>query len=169
MNEVVDLLTRYGNITLEQVQAHAETYVHGVNRAAQDSMQLHLCTLNSLTKTAQASIALLKSEHAVGDPNPQVSGTCLLKVAIRKSHVDTNATTSHILKQLAHIDNINAAQSSGSGLSPFFASRSSLNLSAIASSKLTILALLTSVDFSSSVISCAAVLDMGMPETGRIQ
>ena len=49
-------------------------------------------------------------------------------------------------------DSIKSAQSSGSGLSPFFDNRSSLNLSAIASSYLITLALLTSVDFSNSVM-----------------
>jgi hypothetical protein len=102
----VDLLSHYGSITLEQVQAHAETYAHDNNRAAQDSMQMFLCIQNSLTKTAQASIALQKSDYTVGVQNPQVSGPCLLKVVIRKSHVDTNATTGHILKKLTHIDKI---------------------------------------------------------------
>ena len=106
INTTIDLLTRYGSVTLEQVQAHAITYLHGNNRAAQDSMQMYLCILNSLTKTAQASIALLKHEYTLGDADPQVSGPCLLKVIIRKSHVDTNATTSHILNKLAHIDKI---------------------------------------------------------------
>jgi hypothetical protein len=87
INQVIDLPTRYGNITLEQVQAHALTYVNGDNRAAQDSMQMFTCIYNTLTKTAQASISLLKSEYTVGDDNPQVSGPCLLKVVIRKSHM----------------------------------------------------------------------------------
>jgi hypothetical protein len=106
INQVVDLRTRYGSITLEQVQAHAATYVNGNNRAAQDSMQMFLCIFNTLTKTAQATIALLKHEYTVGGETPQVSGSCLLKVVIRKSHVDTNATTSHILRKLGRIDKI---------------------------------------------------------------
>lgn len=35
----------------------------------------------------------------------QVSGPCLLKVVIRKPHVDTNETTCHILTQLRYVDN----------------------------------------------------------------
>ena len=39
---VVDLITRYGNITLEEVRAHADTYVNGYNRTTtQDSMQMY--------------------------------------------------------------------------------------------------------------------------------
>jgi hypothetical protein len=106
INDDVDLHTRYGSISLEQVQVHAATYVNGNNRAAQDSMQMFLCIFNTLTKTAQATIALLKHEYTVGGDNPQVSGACLLKVVIRKSHVDTNATTSHILRKLGRMDKI---------------------------------------------------------------
>ena len=104
---VVNLITRYGNITLEQVRAHADTYVHGQNRAAQDSMQMYQCIFNSLSKSAQAIVALQKAEYTLGEGEDAiVSGTCLLKVVIRKSHVDTNATTSHILTQLGHVGKI---------------------------------------------------------------
>ena len=104
---VVDLIARYGNISLEQVRAHAATYVKGQNRAAQDSMQMYQCIFNTLSKSAQAIIALQKAEYTIGEgDDSQVSGTCLLKVVIRKSHVDTNATTSHILTQLGHLDKI---------------------------------------------------------------
>jgi hypothetical protein len=70
-------------------------------------MQMYQCIFNSLSKLAQAIIALQRVEYRVGDgDDSQVSGTCLLKVVIRKLHVDTNATTSHILTQLGHIDKI---------------------------------------------------------------
>jgi polyhydroxyalkanoate synthesis regulator phasin len=64
-------------------------------------MQMFLCIQN-----APISIALPKSDCTVGEQNPQVSGPSLLKVVIRKSHVDTNATTSHILMKLTHINKI---------------------------------------------------------------
>jgi hypothetical protein len=38
---VIDLTTSYGQLSLEQVRAHAATYVHREVRAAQDSMQLY--------------------------------------------------------------------------------------------------------------------------------
>jgi hypothetical protein len=107
IHDVVNLITRYGGITLEQVRAHAATYVNGHNRAAQDSMQMYQCIFNTLTKEAQAVIALNKADYTIGEGDgAQVSGTCLLKVVIRKSQVDTNATTSHILTQLGRIDKI---------------------------------------------------------------
>jgi len=107
INQTTNLITRYGSLSLEQVRAHAMTYVNGNNRAAQDSFQMYECIFNSLTKSAQSAIALLKQEYTVGNAQQQqVSGTCLLKVVIRKSHVDTNATTSLILAELSRIDKI---------------------------------------------------------------
>ena len=65
------------------------------------------CIFNSLFKLAQVIVALQKAERALGGgDDATVSGTYLLKVVIRKSHVDTNATTSHILTQFGHIDKI---------------------------------------------------------------
>ena len=62
-NQTINLLTRHGSLSLEQVCAHAMTCVNGNNRTAQDSIQLYECIFNSLTKKAQASIALLKHDH----------------------------------------------------------------------------------------------------------
>jgi hypothetical protein len=82
------------------------TYVNRQNRAAQDPMQMYKCIFNTLTKTSQATITLHKTAYTVGEDNSHVSGTCLLKVVIGKSHVNNNATTSHILTQLRRIDKI---------------------------------------------------------------
>ena len=111
-NETVDILSLHGSLSLEQISAHALTYVNTETRAAQDSIQLYTCIINSLTKTAQTSVTLLKSEYTIDDAQPIVSGTCLLKVVIRKSQIDTNATTSHIIEKLGRIDKIVIAQNS---------------------------------------------------------
>ena len=64
------------------------------------------CTNASSTHFPK-SVALQKAEYSLGDGDEAiVSGPCLLKLVIQKSHVDTNATTSHILTQLGHIDKI---------------------------------------------------------------
>jgi hypothetical protein len=74
INQVTNLLIRYGSLFLEQVCAHAMTYVNGNNRAAQDYIQLCECIFNSLTKMARASIAFLKQEFTVvGDAQQQKS------------------------------------------------------------------------------------------------
>jgi len=72
------------------VKEHAETYLNTNSRAAQDSQQLANCILNSLTVDVRNSVTLHEDEYTIGE---EVSGTCLLKVVIQKSHIDTNATT----------------------------------------------------------------------------
>jgi hypothetical protein len=45
VNQTTNLLTRYGSLFLEQVRAHATTYVNGNNRAAQEfypTLRVHL-------------------------------------------------------------------------------------------------------------------------------
>lgn len=98
---VVDLTTAYGQLSLEQVRAHAATYIHREVRAAQDSMQLYQCLTSSLTKEGKAKVMLRKAEYTVrGIP----SGTCLLKVIISASYIDTNATTTFIRGRLSSLD-----------------------------------------------------------------
>ena len=70
-------------------------------------MQMYQCIFNFLSKSAQAIVALQKAEYTLGEGDDAiVSGTCLIKIVIQKSHVDTNATTSHILTQLGPIHKI---------------------------------------------------------------
>ena len=100
-DQTTNLLGEYGLLTLEQVRAHAETYVNAAVRAAQDSFQLYMCLMKTLTKEAQAKIMLHADEYTV---NGTASGTCLLKIIIRESHIDTNATTSFISQRLSKLD-----------------------------------------------------------------
>ena len=100
-DQTINLISEYGLLSLEQVRAHAETYVNAAVRAAQDSFQLYMCLMKTLTKEAQAKIMLHASEYTI---NGNVSGTCLLKIIIRESHIDTNATTSFIRDRLSKLD-----------------------------------------------------------------
>ena len=100
-DNTVDLLNGYGQLSLSQVRAHAETYVNNQNRAAQDSMQLYMCLMNSMSQEADNMVSLYSSQYTIGD---QVSGTCLLKVVIRESHIDTNATTRTLRDKLSSLD-----------------------------------------------------------------
>jgi hypothetical protein len=99
--DVLDLTTSYGQLSLEQVRAHAATYIHRQVRAAQDSMQLYQCLANSLTKEGTAKVMLRKEEYTV---RGILSGTCLLKVIISASYIDTNATTTFIRGRLSSLD-----------------------------------------------------------------
>jgi hypothetical protein len=98
---LTDLTTLYGQLSLEQVRAHALTYVTAQNRAAQNSMQLYQCLMASLSKEGKAKIMLRQKEYTVG---AHPSGTSLLKVIISASCIDTNATTTYIRGRLSSLD-----------------------------------------------------------------
>ena len=97
----INMLKQYGSISLKDVREHAKTYVNNESRAAQDSQQMADCILNSLTVEARNSVTLCEDEYTIGEV---VSGTCLLKVVVRESHIDTNATTRIIREELTKLD-----------------------------------------------------------------
>lgn len=97
----INMLKQHGSISLKTVREHAKTYVNNESRAAQDSQQLADCILNSITVEARNSVTLCEDEYTIGEV---VSGTCLLKVVVRESHIDTNATTRIIREELTKLD-----------------------------------------------------------------
>ena len=53
-----NLLTHYGELTLEHLRAWETTYIHGISRAAQDTAHLHICLMNSLTQAGKDEVRL---------------------------------------------------------------------------------------------------------------
>lgn len=106
VNNLKSLTDHYGEIPLEDVKAHALTYVFGLNRAAQDSMQLYSCLMASLTKGALNKVRLKTDDFNITTPltGSMVSGTALLKVIIGISHIDTMATVSQLRTRLSSLD-----------------------------------------------------------------
>ena len=103
LHHVID---SYGTVTLEQVRAHAETYIATETRMAQESYQLYNCIMASLTKEALNKILLLQDEYYIEmDDEPKIpSGVALLRVIIKESIIDTNATKRSIREQLSKLD-----------------------------------------------------------------
>lgn len=95
------LTADYGQIDMATIKAHVETYIQRRTRKAQDSMMLYQSLKDSLTDDARAMINLYESEyHVAGIP----SGPLLLKVIIRESNNDTNATVKFIRERLSSLD-----------------------------------------------------------------
>jgi predicted Mrr-cat superfamily restriction endonuclease len=57
----------------------------------------------SLTDEAKKKVSIWSNQYRIGDDN-QVSGVTLLKIIIRESHLDTNATTNQIRTKLSGLD-----------------------------------------------------------------
>jgi hypothetical protein len=100
--EYKDLLSQYGELSLGLVRNHVLSYIHQSVRAAQDSMMLFSCITNSLTQDARKKLLLYKKEYYVNDRYP--SGALLLKVVIRESYIDTNATVKFVRENLSSLD-----------------------------------------------------------------
>jgi len=88
-------------VTLKQVREDVETYIHKEDRNAQNSGMMYQCLLASLDKDARTKIGVWKPDYCV-DGIP--SGALFLKVLIRESHVDSNATTRNIRHKLQTIE-----------------------------------------------------------------
>jgi hypothetical protein len=106
-----DLIESYGEISYEDVKAHALTYMNEDSREAQDSFMLYHCLMNSLTDAAQ------KQVRTRGNVLPFMfggkgSGPVLLKVIIMVSHVDTRATITSVRTKLSSLDHAMREQDS---------------------------------------------------------
>lgn len=106
---VKNLLTQYGELTLAQVRDRAEAIAAAKDRTTQEDDQLFSCLMASLTKEAQNTVNLKKTDFMIGEEN---SGILLLKVILAKSQVDTRSTVTLLMgKVTTGMPNIMAAHS----------------------------------------------------------
>ena len=105
-SELRYLPNEYGRVTLQQITAFEQSYLGTQQRVAQDAYMLFKCLMNSLSKEARMKIEAWENEYIIqtdaGTNSP--SGNLLLKVIIRESHLDTNATTQSIRMKLSNLD-----------------------------------------------------------------
>jgi len=100
-DDLLSLWTEYGLISMEALHDHVLTYVSTQSRVAQDSIQMYRCLFASLTIEAQNRIAVWSDDYTV---NGIKSGALFLKVIVRESHADTNATTRKIRGKLMNLE-----------------------------------------------------------------
>jgi hypothetical protein len=96
----LNLLDHYGQIEEDEIRAHSVTYINQPCRSAQDTNMLYKCIMSSISKEGKDKIRIWSADYKVGN---YVSGVLLLKVLIRESHLDTNATTTSIRMQLSEL------------------------------------------------------------------
>ncbi len=100
-NNLVYLIDNYGQIPLATIRAYETTYLQTSTRPAQDTIMLFKCLMNSISKEAKNKILIWRNQYSI---NGYSSGNLLLKIIIRESHLDTNATTSSIRTKLSRLD-----------------------------------------------------------------
>ena len=98
--EYYDLLTEYGQVSLEHVRDYVETYNAEESRLSQDSHTIFLCIMASLTKEAKRKIVLFSDQYTV---NGQSAGLPLLKLVVREASTDTNSTVRVIRERLTDL------------------------------------------------------------------
>jgi hypothetical protein len=96
-----NLIDNYGRIALAEIRAFEETYIDTQVRPAQDAWMLYQCLMTSISKEGKDKITIWSSQYTV---NGYFSGNLLLKIIIRESYLDTNATTANIRKKLSSLD-----------------------------------------------------------------
>ena len=103
-----NLLEHHGQIDLSILKTQVKLYLGEEERRAQDDMMLYKTLFNSLTEAGRKKILIWKKDYIVNDEaNDIVNRPCgilLLKVIIRESHIDTNATTTSIRNKLSNLD-----------------------------------------------------------------
>ena len=65
-----DLLTQYGELTISEIRNHVKKYITKNVRAAQDSMMLFTCIINSLSQQARNKLLLYKKEYYINECTP---------------------------------------------------------------------------------------------------
>ena len=86
-------LTYYSAISLEDVVAHAKGYINQHSRIAQDNNILFEALWKSMTQSAKDKIVIWQDEYTI---EGRKSAAVALKIIIRESDVDTQATASFI-------------------------------------------------------------------------
>jgi hypothetical protein len=94
-------LTHHGMFDLEHLRAFAGVYIGNQGRAEQDNFQAVTAIMESLSEDAISKVTPWKEQYTVAD---QVSAVCLLKVIIRESNVDSNATCRIARSNLRSLD-----------------------------------------------------------------
>ena len=87
------IITNYGQINIDHIRIYETTFISTPTRPAQDTTMLYHRLMNSLSAEALDMITIWKNDYMI---NKTPSGNLLLKVIIRESHIDTNATESSI-------------------------------------------------------------------------
>ena len=96
-----NLLSQHGIITLAEVKNDARTYVLQHTRKAQNSYQMYLCIMASLSDNGRAKILTEGTNYTI---EGVFSGPLLFKVLMIKASTDTRATITYIRLALTELD-----------------------------------------------------------------
>ena len=103
-----NLLAHHGEIDMNLLTSQCQQFIGTETRRAQDDNQLYQCLFNSLTEAGRQKVLVWKKDFIISEPSQDITnqpcGSLLLKVIIRESHIDTNATTTAIRNKMSNLD-----------------------------------------------------------------
>ena len=100
LNNLLDMTTNHGRFTLQHLRAFSATFITNQSRAAQMNMHMVMCILASLSLPGFRKV---QTWHADWHINGRASALLLIKIIIRESFIDTQATTRILREQLSSL------------------------------------------------------------------
>jgi hypothetical protein len=97
----INSIADYGRTSLAQVTAWESTFINNNDRRSQNSKMMYDLLMNSLSTQGIQRIQVWQDQYHL---NQEDSGGCLLKVIIRESYLDSNATVSTLRLNLSSLD-----------------------------------------------------------------
>ena len=126
-NRAVNLIDSYGELSIQQVRSHCQTYVGQQSRRSQHSYQMYECLVNSLTEAARIKIAPDSDQYTI---NGVRCGPLLYRYMMAKASIDTRATLSFIRENISNLDTYITTVSSNITTFNEYVKRQRLSLSA---------------------------------------
>ena len=80
------IIMHYGQVTLEQIRAHATIYTNAQTCAAQNNLMLYTCLAASIMPKVKAKAMIYHQDYHIGQ-NP--IGMAFLTILIQEAHIDT--------------------------------------------------------------------------------
>jgi len=102
-----DVIEKHGVPTLQLIQECEDTCIRQQTRKAQENFMVFQCLMNSLSDIGKAKMFAWKQDYTIIDDatdKKNESCNCLLKIMLRESHIDCNATVATIRKSLSKLD-----------------------------------------------------------------
>jgi hypothetical protein len=96
-----DIIKEYGQLTVENIRTHVETYINTNSRRTQNSAQMLSCIKESLSDAGKLKILSESDKWTVGGKE---SGVLLFKIIMQKAVIDTRATSSFFRENLTSLD-----------------------------------------------------------------
>ena len=100
MGDLLNLLSHHGRFTHDHLEQFSSTFINNQSRAAQDNMMIIKCIIASLSMPGFRKIQVWHDDwHINGIP----AYPLLIKVIIRESYIDTQATTRILREHLSSL------------------------------------------------------------------